>query len=570
MIAVQLDRVSVTYVLNPVFDSLSWEIHGDRVAGLIGPNGSGKSTLLRLVAGELTTDAGYVVPRKDLRVGYLAQEPRLNPGRTVLSEALNASGELREVERRLAEVEASLGDPQVYSVEKTLAQALKKQERLLHDFERLGGAGYESRVRSTLFALGFTESDLALPVQALSGGQKKLVGLAKLLITEPDLLLLDEPDNHLDMAGKAFLGQFIRSYRGGVVLVSHDRYLLDLVVDEIVELEDGRLTTFTGSYSEYAFEKQRLLLRQQQVFQAQQKEITRLEQAAKRLLTWGHVYDNEKFIRRGKSMLKRLEKIERVDKPTLERKQIGLELAGWRGSNKVLEIEGLVKSFPAPGTGEDAEIGDSGEGAHRVLRGLDMLLWRGERVGLVGPNGAGKSLLLRLILGQEKPTAGSIQIGPSVEIGYYAQEHETLDPKQTLIDIVRRAAPLSEQAAVSFLGRFLFTYDQARGVVANLSGGERSRMQMALLMLSGPNFLLLDEPTNNLDIPSAEVLENALEEFEGTVLVSSHDRYFLDRVVTAILELEAGRLTRYEGDYSDYVATKSAKNSARRSTRKAG
>ncbi len=199
-----------------------------------------------------------------------------------------------------------------------------------------------------------------------------------------------------------------------------------------------------------------------------------------------------------------------------------------------------------------------------------MLLWRGERVGLVGPNGAGKSLLVRLILGQEKSTAGSIQIGPSVEIGYYAQEHETLDPKQTLIDIVRRAAPLSEQAAVSFLGRFLFTYDQARGVVANLSGGERSRMQMALLMLSGPNFLLLDEPTNNLDIPSAEVLENALEEFEGTVLVSSHDRYFLDRVVTAILELEAGRLTRYEGDYSDYVATKSAKNSARRSTRKAG
>jgi ATP-binding cassette subfamily F protein 3 len=405
-----------------------------------------------------------------------------------------------------------------------------------------------------LLGLGFTEEDLDLPVQVLSGGQKKLVGLAKLLVTQPDLLLLDEPDNHLDLEGKEFLEKFIRAYKGAVIIVSHDRYLLDLVVDEIVELEDGRLTHYAGSYSEYAFEKQMRLLRQQQLYQAQQKEITRLEQAAKRLLTWGQVYDNVKFIRRGKNILKRLDRLERIDQPVLERKQMGLELNGWRGSNKMLEIVDLDKAFAAPATDPGAPDDQA-----IILAGLELLIWRGERVGMVGPNGAGKSLLFRLILGQEPPSGGEIRIGPSVQTGYYAQEHETLNYEWTLIETVRQAATLSESNAVRVLGRFLFSYEQARGLVGNLSGGERSRLQMLLLMLSDANLLLLDEPTNNLDIRSAEVLEDALSEFEGSMLIISHDRYFLDRVVDRIVELDEGALTEYIGSYSDYQAAKAAR-----------
>lgn len=540
MIAVNVDHITYSYVSQPIFQDLAWEIHDDRCVGLVGPNGAGKSTLLRLIAGELTNDAGFLVRRKGLTIGYLQQEPRLDASRTVWQEALSASSELARLEAEQARIEEQLADPEVYSDEKILARTLDRQTRVLIEYEKLGGLNYSGRVRSTLFSLGFSENDLDLSTTALSGGQRKLLGLTKLLVVQPDLLLLDEPDNHLDLEGKAFLEQFIRSYKGGVVIVSHDRYLLDLVADEIVELEDGKLTRYLGNYSEYAFEKQARLLRQQQLYQAQHKEIVRLEQAARRLLMWGKVYDNEKFSVRGKNILKRIDKIERIEKPVLERKTMGLELQGWRGSNKVLEIIDLDKAF------EDTIL----------LAGLNFLLWRDQRVGLVGPNGAGKSVLFRLILGEDAPNDGEIKIGPSVEVGYYAQQHETLDLQRTLIDTVRQAIAYSEGEAVRFLGKFLFTYEQCRGPVANLSGGERSRLQMALLMLSSANLLLLDEPTNNLDIASAEVLEEALQDFNGTVLVISHDRYFLDRVVDRVVELEDGALKEYLGNYSDYRAAK--------------
>jgi ATP-binding cassette subfamily F protein 3 len=267
-----------------------------------------------------------------------------------------------------------------------------------------------------------------------------------------------------------------------------------------------------------------------------------------RLLTWGNIYDNNKFIRRGQNILKRLERMDRIEKPVLERKKMDLELKGWRGSNKVLEIVDLDKGFSNINNGSYDTI---------VLAGLDLLIWRGERVGLVGPNGAGKSLLFRLILGQDIPGGGTITIGPSVRIGYYSQHHETLEYDTTLVDTVRQIAPISESRAVAFLNRFLFSYEQQRGFVRDLSGGERSRLQLALLMLSDANFLLLDEPTNNLDIPSAEVLENVLVDFDGTVLVISHDRYFLDQVVNRIVELDQGDLTDYPGGYSDYYITRS-------------
>lgn len=549
MIAAHLDQVSFSYASEPVFENLTWKIHDDRCVGLIGPNGGGKSTLLKLIAGQVVCDSGFISRNKDLDMGYLPQELQFKENRDVLSEAMSAVPELSRVEQKLTLIEQNLSDPAVYGNEKKLARELERQEKLLQRYTQLGGPGFEGSVRSTLYNMGFFESDLKLPVRTLSGGQKKLLGLAQLLISRSGLLLLDEPDNHLDINRKIFLEEFIRSYSGGVIIVSHDRFILDLVVDEIVELEDGKLIHYPGNYSEYAFEKQSRLDRQLQLFKAQQKEISRLEQSAKRLLTWGKIYDNEKFINRGKNILKRLDRMDRIDKPVLERAKMDLELKGWRGSNKVLEISGLDKGFPA-------QHDDSSRLS--ILSGLELLLWRDERVGLVGPNGAGKSLLFRLILNQDTPDTGKITIGPSVRIGYYAQNHETLDYDSILIDVVRQAAPLSETRAVAFLNRFLFSYTQQRGYVSNLSGGERSRLQLALLMLSGANFLLLDEPTNNLDIPSAEVLENALAEFEGTVLVISHDRYFLDRVVDRIVELEHGILSNYPGGYSDYFSARSS------------
>ena len=538
--------MTISYNAEPVFKDLSWEIHKDRCVGLVGPNGAGKSSLLKLISGELTTESGYANLRGKLSIGYLHQEPRLHLKHTVLQEALTASTQVPRLQSALAQVEAELGKPEVYSDEKKLTRKIDEQASLLEEYTRTGGPGYKGQVRATLLSLGFAEHELDLPVPALSGGQKKLVGLAKLLVTRPDLLLLDEPDNHLDMDGKVFLEETIRNYPGGVVIVSHDRYLLDVVADEIAELEDGRLTVYPGNYSEYAAEKEARLFQQQHQFKVQQTEIRRLEQSAQRMLIWGRSHDNEKLIRRAKSMMKRIEKMYKVERPVTERKAIGLQFSGRRGSNKVLELTRLAKGFDSPSGGSRDEI----------LSGIDLTLWHGERVGLVGPNGAGKSLLFRLLLGSEQPDSGEIKLGPSIRTAYYAQEHETLAGGQPLIDVVRRASKLSEPNAVKLLAKFLFDYEQMRNRVDTLSGGERSRLQLILIMLSDANFLLLDEPTNNLDIRSAEVLEGALEDFAGSVLVISHDRYFLDRVATRIVELQGGKLNDYPGTYSDYQAAK--------------
>ncbi len=536
MIAVNLDHIAINLAGRQILSSVDWEIHNERCVGLVGPNGSGKSTLLKIISGEWTQDAGNVYRAQGLTIGYLAQEVSLDPDKSVWQETLTASARILQLEQELARVETKLGNPSVYGDEKALARVLDAQARLLHDYEAAGGLDYEENARQILAQLEFTQADLELPTSALSGGQKKLVGLAKLLITRPTLLLLDEPDNHLDLEAKAALEKTILNYKGGVVIVSHDRYLLDAIADEIADLENGEIKVYTGNYSEYAYEKRAALLRQQQLYEIQQREIARMEMALKRYKIW--VQRSSKFASRMHAMEARLARVDRLERPILERRAMGLELNGWRGSNKVMEITGLEKTF----------------GSNRVLRGVDMLIRHGERVGLVGPNGAGKSVLLRLVLGQETPTAGEIMVGPSVRVGYYAQQHETLDYGQNLLDTIRRAAPLSEESAVAFLLKFLFNYRQMRQTIGSLSGGERSRMQLALLMLSGANFLLLDEPTNNLDIASAEVLEDQLGEFEGTVLAVSHDRYFLDRVVTRIIELDGGLVTEYLGGWSDYQA----------------
>jgi ATP-binding cassette subfamily F protein 3 len=444
----------------------------------------------------------------------------------------------------LAAVEERLGDPGVFGEPRKLQAALETQQALLDEYDALGGDGYTERVRGLLLGLGLAEEGQLKPLSVLSGGQKKLVGLARLLLLRPDVLLLDEPDNHLDLAGKVYLEGLIREYEGTVVIVSHDRYLLDAAVTHIAELEDGRLTVFAGDYSTYVAEKALRQARQEEQFRAQQHEILRLQAAIKRFAIWGKVYDNEKFAAKAKTMQKRLDKMDKIEKPVLERRRMDLrQLNGWRGSNKVLEFENVTKSF----------------GPRQVFAGINETVWHGERVGLIGPNGAGKSVLLRMILGQEAADSGEIRLGPSVSVGHYAQEHETLDFNQTVLDSVRYAGSMSESNATAFLLRYLFSYRQVSQKIGDLSGGERSRLQLALLVLSGANFLLLDEPTNNLDIASAEVLEEALEDFVGTVLVISHDRYFLDRTVGRLLSIEAGQWVEYQGGYSDYLARRSGR-----------
>jgi len=543
MIAVTLDRIKVAYAQATVFADLSWEAHDDRIVGLVGPNGCGKSTILKAVVGEVRPSEGTISKRSGLTIGYLPQAVEFPEDASVYETVRDGAVALLAVERNLAAVESRLVDPAVYENEEALTAVLHEQEMLLEEYDRLGGPGLESRIRSILHGLGFRKSDFDRPGNVLSGGQKKMVGLAAQVVNQPDLLLLDEPDNHLDLTGKMYLEKFLREYNGGVVLVSHDRYLLDLVVDEIVELEGGILRRFPGNYSEYAVEKEHQRAIHEKHFADEQKEIHRLEQSAKRLMTWGAVFDNEKFIKRGQAILKRLERMDRIDKPHQQR-EIKLSLSGWRGSTKVLEAAGLSKVYP---------LGDGSSETKTVLDELDLLIRHGERVGLVGANGSGKSVLFRLIREEEEPTSGEVVRGPSVVTGYYAQEHETLDLDRSLIDNLRHAAGVSDTRAMQVLLRFAFTYDQARRPASDLSGGERSRLQLALIVLSGANFLMLDEPTNNLDIRSAEILEDALEELEGTVLVISHDRYFLDRAVDRIVELKDGRLVNYSGGYSEYA-----------------
>ncbi len=538
MVQLQLSNITLILGAKRIFESLNWEIQRGQKIGLIGANGAGKSSLFKLVEGEHAPELGGSVTRaKGITSGYLPQQPELDSTLTAFDSALAGNPRVAQIRAELERVETSLGDPNVYGDERKLQQALELQHQLIEEYNALGGDSYPARVRDLLLGLGLAQSELGKPLSVLSGGQKKLVGLARLLLIRPDILLLDEPDNHLDLPGKVFLEKLIREYEGAVVVISHDRYLLDAAVTHIAELEDGKLTLFQGDYSSYISDKELRLARQEEIFRAQQHQITRLEAAIKRLAIWGKIYDNEDLSRKSKAMQKRLDKMDKVEKPVTERRRMGLQLNGWRGSNKVLELDGISKSF----------------GARRILSNINQTIWHGERVGLIGANGAGKSVLLKIILGQEQPDAGEIKIGPSISIGHYAQEHETLDFNQTVIDAVRYAGEMSESRATAFLLRYLFTYKQASQKIGELSGGERSRLQLALVVLSGANFLLLDEPTNNLDIASAEVLEQALEDFEGTALVISHDRYFLDRTVNRLLVIESGQLMEYTGGYSDYL-----------------
>ncbi len=539
---INIDRLTINHAGREIFRDLTWAISDRERTGFVGPNGAGKSSLLKALAGVYQPDGGTINPLRGVRVGYLPQEVDLTAGRTLWEEAYTLPPELAAVEAELLRIESTLGDPAVYGDEGKLTRALTRQEKALAEYEKLGGSRHEARVKELLMRLGFTVADYDLATESLSGGQKKLARLVRLAIEQPDLLLLDEPDNHLDLDAKRQLEGFIRDYPGGVIIVSHDRYLLDEVATQIAELDNGTLTLFTGNYSLYATEVELRRLRQQQMYAAQQKKIQQIEANIKLWLEKAAADLNERYARQAHSRQKMLDRMEangEVIERVQDRKRMDLQIEGSRGSNRALELANLAMGF-------DDDL---------LFVDLNMQVWHGERVGLIGPNGAGKSVLFKLILGELEPLDGQIKIGPSSKIGYYSQEHQTLTNflHRSPLELVRDVKPMHEGEAVAFLLKFLFKYDQLRLPISGFSGGERSRLQLACLMLQKPNLLLLDEPTNNLDIYAVEVLESALEDFEGAILTISHDRYFLDRVVDRVVELDDGSLRGYPGGYTEYL-----------------
>jgi ATP-binding cassette subfamily F protein 3 len=546
MIIADINNMARIHGGRTIFRNLSWSIQEREKIGLVGPNGIGKSTILRTLAGIEGPDEGTVTLRRGLRVAYLPQEYEGEPERPVFDELVAARDDLVALEGEIAEAEALLGDPAVMADMDRMAKVLQRHEQLLNQWQERGGNQTHSRAEALLRDLELEESHWQRPMKLLSGGQRKLVGLARCLLSDPDLLLLDEPDNHLDMEKKSLLEQIINQFAGAVVLISHDRYLLDETVQIIAEIEPAeqavaRMKRWEGNYSSFVTQKELALIRQQQTYSSQQKEIDRLEAAIARFRVWLNISLDKRHKTRILNKERQIERMDKIERPVLERRKMALEFRPrLRGGAKAVELRSIDKYF----------------GEQIIFMGAKATIMNGERIGIVGPNGAGKSVLLRLIMGEMEPNEGEMWIGPSIQTAYYSQQHETLDMKQTPIEALRSLKPMYEGEAVAKLGKFLIPYAACNQPIAKLSGGEKSRVQLARLMLTGANCLILDEPTNNLDIPSAEVLEQSLDSFAGTVIVVSHDRYFLDRVVDRIFEIRDGGLKIYEGGYSYYEEQK--------------
>ena len=517
-----------------ILDGLDFDIEPGVRMGVIGPNGGGKSTLLRILAGEEHADAGEVTQRRGLTVAFLPQQLE-GDARHALETLRAARPDLDELEQELAVVERALGETGE-DLER-LTKLLKRQEGLLERWTAAGGPGFEGRARALLVDVGLEDDDLAKTTRVLSGGHRKLVGLAACLLRDPDVLLLDEPEAHLDVEARERMELLMRSFDGAVVAVSHDRYLLDETVAEIAELSGGKVRMWPGNYSAYTVARELELQRQQQAYVTQQKEIARLEEAIRRFKDWASRVVDERHIKQARNKQRQIDRMDKVDRPVLERRKIALELRPHaRGGERVVELGSV-----------GVELGD-----RPILVDVDLTVLRGERVGVVGDNGAGKSVLLRVLAGELDPSEGARKAGPSIRFGRLEQDRRPDDPKATPLELVRRAAPISEGEAVSRLMKFLFNYEQVRRPLDSLSGGEWTRLQLLLLMLEGANCLLLDEPTNHLDIESVEMLESALESFEGTAIFVSHDRYFLDRIADRILEVRDGDVRSYEGGWSSW------------------
>ena len=512
----------------------SFHIEDHEKAALIGSNGAGKSTLLKMIAGELPSDGGDIVLTRGKTLGYLAQHQEMQSGNTIYEEVRLAKADVIAMEQQIRSIEQELkslsGD--------ALSARLDTYTRLTAAFERENGYAYESEIAGVLKGLGFEEEEFSKKVDTLSGGQKTRVSLGKLLLTRPDILLLDEPTNHLDLNSIAWLETYLMNYHGAVLIVSHDRYFLNRVVTKVLEIEQGSLTTYLGNYSDYAVKKQQIREARLKEYLNQQQEIRHQEAVIEKLRS----FNREKSIRRAESRVKMLDKMERVEKPVEMNTEIHLTLEpAIVSGNDVLSVEHLSKSFPG----------------QTLFTAANFEIKRGEHVAVIGDNGTGKTTLLK-ILNQVVPAdTGTFSLGTNVQIGYYDQEHHVLHMDKTIFEEISDDYPsLTNTRIRSILAAFLFTGDDVFKRIGDLSGGERGRVSLAKLMLSEANFLILDEPTNHLDIVSKEILEKALNDYTGTILYVSHDRYFINQTATRILELTGQTFVNYIGNYDYYLEKK--------------
>lgn len=527
-------HISKAFGTDVILDDISFHIEDYEKAAIVGINGAGKSTLLKIIMNELSADDGEVILAKGKTIGYLAQHHSRDSKRTIYEELLDVKKDVILLEKRMEEVEHAMKDASGAELE----ELLKTYDRLRHSFESQNGYAYRSEVMGVLKGLGFTEDEFNKEVHLLSGGQKTRVALGRLLLAKPDILLLDEPTNHLDMNSTAWLETFLMNYKGSVVIVAHDRYFLDKVVTKIIEIDHHKGQMFKGNYSDYAVKKAQLRDIQRKAWLNQQQEIAHQEAVIQKLRS----FNREKSIKRAESREKLLDKMEIVDKPLEESASMRIMLEPDTVSgNDVLFIENLTKSY-------DGEY---------LFKNLVIDIKRGERIALIGDNGAGKTTILKIINQLIPADSCDMRLGSKVHIGYYDQEHQVLHDSKSIFDEISDEYPsLNNTRIRKVLAAFLFTGDDVFKLIKELSGGERGRVSLAKLMLSHANFLILDEPTNHLDIQSREILEEALQNYTGTVLYVSHDRYFINQTATRILDLTGGGLNSYSGNYDDYIEKK--------------
>ena len=525
MALITLNGVRKSFGAFQVLDEVTFTIGASEKVALVGPNGSGKTTILRLITGQDEPDTGSVLVLPGTSIGFMPQDTELFGVSTLVEEVSNASVEVKHLESELRRLESAM------SAGDDLEALLAEYGEVQHEFDRLGGYSFEAEVKSTLSGLGLGPEHWEKPVSILSGGQKTRAALAKLLLQKPDALLLDEPTNHLDIEAIEWLEEFLRDFPGAAFIVSHDRYFLDRVVTKVVDLHEGCTRSHPGNYTAYAKQREELLRRQVEGYERQQQEINKLEDFVQR-------YHAGQRHQEAKSRQKKLDKMVRLRKPKIESAKMKLKIDPAMSSGHiVMDLQDVGKSF----------------GEKLLFAGLNLLVENGDRIGLLGPNGAGKTTLLRMIVGDEEPSTGTLSLGYGVEIGYFAQDLTGLDMENTVLEEILESADLTPGEARSVLARFLFIGEDVFKSVSKLSGGERNKLVLAKLMLQRPNVLVLDEPTNHLDIDSRQALDQAIKDFDGTVILTSHDRYLLNSVTTKIVELANGSGRVFEGNYDFFV-----------------
>ena len=540
----QCSHISKSFDGNTILNDISFHINEQEKTAIVGVNGSGKSTLLKILMGEYEADDGEIIIQKDAVIGYLAQNQDIDSAKSVLEEMQDAKKDVIALEQELNDITEQMN----HASGEELEHLISKSDTLRHRFELAGGYTYHSELIGVLKGLGFTEEEFNKPVSALSGGERTRVALGKMLLTSPDLIILDEPTNHLDMKAIRWLEGYLSGYRGAVIIVAHDRYFLDRIVTKVVEIRQHKSTVYQGNYSQFSEKKQALLDTQMKQYLNQQAEIKHQEAVIAKLKS----FNREKSVKRAESREKQLDKIERLDKPVEENTRMNLLFSPRiQSGNDVLSIEHLSKAF-------DSEI---------LFTDISFELKRGERVAIIGDNGSGKTTILKIINDLVKADAGTIRLGTNVEIGYYDQAHQVLHAEKTIFEELQDDYPSMTNTEIrNILAAFLFTDDDVFKQISKLSGGERGRVSLAKLMLSDANLLILDEPTNHLDIDSKEILERAVNHFEGTVLYVSHDRYFINRTATRILDLTQKQLVNYIGNYDYYLEKKEANEQAQLTT----